>query len=181
MTCYPTQSHYDIKTGTDLWQYTLLMTASLADQSTSTMIMIIYPTQSHYPDTNPTHRCPILVMLSPRLGNEKYKFGKSSDWIGFGFQTRNLPYGGKPALLLFQPPRPIFLRKRFENTICKVQIWDDEMKQDVTVVVSKNNPWAHTGYSIAGLEFGSIIIQRNRTLPWEWSKNCFKSHYFVVK
>ena len=33
-----------------------------------------YPTQSHYPDTELASPCPILLMLSARLGSDKYQF-----------------------------------------------------------------------------------------------------------
>ena len=49
------------------WQ--LYSAASLATGS-----ITYYPTQSHYPDTERTNLCPILIMLSDRLGSNKYQF-----------------------------------------------------------------------------------------------------------
>ena len=44
----------------------------LGNQATSTMTW--YPLQSHYSDTELISRCPILLMLCARLGNDKYQF-----------------------------------------------------------------------------------------------------------
>ena len=74
-----------IRTG--LWQCALMATYSavpLRDQALCTMTWW-YLTQSHYPDTGQTSPCPILIMLSARLGSDKYKFlsviGLTRLWI----------------------------------------------------------------------------------------------------
>ena len=46
--------------------------ASLEHQAAGTLIC--YPTQLHYPDTEQTSHCPILIMMSTRLGSNKYQF-----------------------------------------------------------------------------------------------------------
>ena len=53
-----------------LWQ--LYSAASLGHQTAGTMTC--YPTQSHYPDTEPTSLCPILIMLSARLGIDNNQY-----------------------------------------------------------------------------------------------------------
>ena len=50
----------------------LYSAASLGHQAASTMTC--YPTQSHYPNTELTSPCPIIIMLSARLGSNKYQF-----------------------------------------------------------------------------------------------------------
>ena len=45
---------------------------ALEHQASGTMTC--YLTQSHYPDTEPTIPCPILIILSIRLGSDKYTF-----------------------------------------------------------------------------------------------------------
>ena len=50
--------------------------------------MTWYPTQSHYPDPRPTSSCPILIMASTRLGNDKYEFQFDST----GNRTPDLPH-----------------------------------------------------------------------------------------
>ena len=47
----------------------------LGDQTIDNMTQ--FPTQLHYPDSELMIPFPILAMLSARLGNDKYKFGKS--------------------------------------------------------------------------------------------------------
>ena len=51
-----------------------------------------YPTKSHYPDTKLTSLCPMLLMLSIKLGNDKYKFCKSLVLIGPGNELTNYRY-----------------------------------------------------------------------------------------
>ena len=73
-TCYRTQ----------LWrQYS---SALPRDQATSTTIP--FSTQSHYSDTELTSPWPILVMLSARLGNDRYQFCKSLVWVGKDLTSR---------------------------------------------------------------------------------------------
>ena len=43
-------------------------------ENKTTRIMIWYPTQLYYSDTESTNPCPILIMLSTWLGNDKYEF-----------------------------------------------------------------------------------------------------------
>ena len=61
---------------TNLWQCALMWlysAASLGHQAASTMTC--YPTHSYYHDIEPpTSHCPIPIMLSARLGNNKYQF-----------------------------------------------------------------------------------------------------------
>ena len=51
----------------------------LGNQAVGTMIW--YPTQPHYPDTTVTNLCPILLMLSARLGRDKYHYNRSLVWL----------------------------------------------------------------------------------------------------
>ena len=53
----------------------LYSAAQLGNQVTGTMNQ--YPTESHYPDSEQRSPCPILLMLSARLGSDKYQFDKS--------------------------------------------------------------------------------------------------------
>ena len=83
-----------------LWQPN--STAPLGNQVTGSMTP--YPTQPHYPDTEPTSPSPNLLMLSARLGSEKYQFYNSLVWLdreanswSSSFEARVLP---------IQPPRP---------------------------------------------------------------------------
>ena len=61
------------------WLYSA---AALGDLAASTVIR--YPAQSYYPDSEPTIPCPILMMHSAWLGNNKYAFFKSSVWLDEG-------------------------------------------------------------------------------------------------
>ena len=56
--------------GAHSWQ--LYSAASLGHQVARTMTC--YPNHSHSHDTEPTSPCPILIMPSVRLGNDKYQF-----------------------------------------------------------------------------------------------------------
>ena len=62
------------------WLYSA---APLGDHAASTMTS--YPIQSHYPDIEPTTPCPILIMLSACVRNDKYQF--LSHW----FDATNFP------------------------------------------------------------------------------------------
>ena len=66
----------------------LCSAASLGHQATGTMAC--YATQSLYPVTEPTSPCPILIMMSARLGSNKYHFKV----IGL---TRLARFGFEPA------------------------------------------------------------------------------------
>ena len=48
----------------------LASAASLEHQATGTITC--YPTQSYYPDTERTSPCPIFILSSDRVGNDKY-------------------------------------------------------------------------------------------------------------
>ena len=76
-----------------------------------------YPTQSHYPDAEPTSFCPILIMPSVRLGNDKYQLqSKSLVWLDevsnpsaiFGFTDR--PKREAVTLLIWPPPTGLMLQ-----------------------------------------------------------------------
>ena len=64
------------KTNQPSWLYNA---TPLGDQVAHTVTW--YPTQSHYPDTQLTSPYPILIMLSTRLGSDKYPFWKSLIWL----------------------------------------------------------------------------------------------------
>ena len=73
--------------------------AFMGDQATSTITR--YPAQSHYPYTKLTSPCPIWVILSSRLGRDKYQFYKSLVWLNReSTGTLHFPHG-EPALYLF--------------------------------------------------------------------------------
>ena len=57
-------------------------------------IMIRYPTQSHYLNTELDSPCPILIMLSARIGSNKHEFCKTLD----GTELPVPPPHGRPAL-----------------------------------------------------------------------------------
>ena len=59
----------------------LYSATSLGDQTTSTMTQ--HPRHWHYPNTVLTTPCPILLMLSSRLGCSKYQFCKSLSWLSW--------------------------------------------------------------------------------------------------
>ena len=77
-----------IRTGTDLWQCTLMVTlnsaAPLWDQTENTITW--YPTQSNYPETHPNSPCPILVVPSTWLGSDTYQFDKTLVWLDLEFE-----------------------------------------------------------------------------------------------
>ena len=60
---------YQLVSACSWWLYSA---ASLEFQTTGTMAC--YLTQSHYPNTEATSPCPMLIMPSTWLGNDKYKF-----------------------------------------------------------------------------------------------------------
>ena len=66
----------------------LYSAVSLGHQTAGTMAC--YPIQSHYPDTDPTSPCPILIISSAWLGNNKYQ----CLWFDLTrFQTHELQIG----------------------------------------------------------------------------------------
>ena len=74
--------------------------APLGNQAEGTMIQ--FPTQPHYPDTELTSPCPILLLLSTKLGSDKYQVYKSLVWLD------QEPNSGTPtseacALPIFSP------------------------------------------------------------------------------
>ena len=67
-----------VPTSDSAHSWRLYCTASLGHQTASTMTC--YLTQSHYSDTEPTSRCPILIMPSIRLGRDKCQFYCHEAW-----------------------------------------------------------------------------------------------------
>ena len=64
--------------GTDLWQCALMVT------------LLCCPTGkpgNQHPDTEPTSPCPIPIMPSTWLGNDKCPFYKALVWLDYGFET----------------------------------------------------------------------------------------------
>ena len=59
--------------------------ALLEPQAAGTMTC--YPSQSHYPDSEPVSSCPILIMPSARLGNDKYTLDLGTKTAIFGFEA----------------------------------------------------------------------------------------------
>ena len=75
--CFTSRQHLKVLSGrvptchcAHSWQ--LYSAASLGHQAASTMTC--YLTQLHYPDTESTSPFPIIIMLSTRLGSDKYQF-----------------------------------------------------------------------------------------------------------
>ena len=100
------------------WQ--LYSTVSLELEAAGTMTC--YPSMAHYPDTQPTNPCPVLIMLSARLGSDMYQFSKSLVWLNqssktvrsrfepITFRFLDLPEREADALLI-RPPQLV-------NRIC---------------------------------------------------------------
>ena len=80
------------------WLYSA---APPGDQATDTITW--YPTQWHYSDTMGTSPCPILIIFSARLGNDKYKF----DLIWLDREPNFQSLTPKSCGLPIQPPRPV--------------------------------------------------------------------------
>ena len=106
----------------------LYSATSLEHQASGTMTC--YPTQSHYPDTEITSPCPILVMLSARLGGDKYHWFDSTRGrkraryrlkpVTFGFP--DLPEREAGTLLIRPPQCFVVLFNRGATSCIFIQI-----------------------------------------------------------
>ena len=88
------------------WQH--YSAAQLGDQAASTKTW--YPSQSYYPGTEPTSLCPILIMLSAWLGNNKSQFLGHFVWpCLFGLFDNPINYqNGRWTLNSFGHPVCVF-------------------------------------------------------------------------
>ena len=93
----------------DLWQCTviamlyIIRAASQEDQAYKTHHdLMTYPTESHYHDTELTSPGHILLMLSARLGSDKYQFCKSL--VRLDQESNSQPSAREAIALPIRPP-----------------------------------------------------------------------------
>ena len=97
--------HIPICDSAHSWQ--LYTGAPLRKQASHTMTW--YPTQSYCPDTELTSSCPILLMPSARLGNDKYRVYnyRSLVWLNGEKKSQSPTFKGHTlSMWVIGPPLP---------------------------------------------------------------------------
>ena len=82
----------------------------------ATVTISRYPTHSHYPDIETTSLCPILIMLSTRIGSDKNQFHKMLVWLNWELNSRSPAHEARA--LPIRPPRPV-VPYVMHNVLCE--------------------------------------------------------------
>ena len=81
------KNRYSISDSVRSWWLYNYSATNLGNQAATASTMTQYPTQSHYPDIELTSLCPILLMLSIKLGSDRYQLCKSLVLLDWEFNS----------------------------------------------------------------------------------------------